>query len=270
MKPSSSRRKRMSFVDSIIFQASPYSEAYWPRLGPDVEDVFIQSTDNLKINAWFTTPKHPHAVVLFAHGNGGNLAHREYLLSLFRDKLNCAILLFDYRGYGRSDGIPSETGVLDDARAARRWLAKRTGVTEKEIVLIGESLGGGVVVDLAAKDGARGLVLESTFTSLPDVAASKFRVLPVRLLVRTKLDSFSKIGDYHGPLLQSHGDADQLIPFAQAEKLFKAANSPKQFVRNPGGGHNDPPTQEYLNALKQFLANLPTSDAGTMKRPSPR
>src|SRR5690606_21254788 len=103
---------------------------------------------------------------------------------------------------GRSEGVPSEQGILADARAARQWLAQRAGVREQDIVLMGESLGGGVMVDLAASDGARALILENTFTSLPDVAAFHYPWLPVRTLMRTRFDSLSKIGNYHGPLLQ--------------------------------------------------------------------
>ena len=140
----------------------------------------------------------------------------------------------------------------------RRWLAKRTGVSEKDIVQVGQSLGGGVAVDLAAKDGARGLVLQSTFTSLPKVvAASHFKVLPVRLIVWTRLDSRSKIPKYHGPLLQSHGDKDEVIPYALGVKLHKAANEPKRFVQIKGGGHNDGLTPEYLDELSRFLDALP-------------
>ena len=114
---------------------------------------------------------------LFLHGNAGNITHRDDRLLTLR-RLGFSVLMLDYRGYGRSEGSPSEKGVLLDARAARAWLAQRAGVAEQEIVLWGESLGGGVAVDLAAKDGARGLILESTFTSLPDMAAHHYRWLP--------------------------------------------------------------------------------------------
>src|SRR5690606_37452934 len=124
------------------------------------------------------------AVVLFTHGNGGNVTTRRHVVELFRDHLHATVLVFDYRGYGRSGGNPTETGVLDDARAARRWLAGRTDVRESDIVLVGHSLGGGVAVDLAATDGARALVLECTFTNLPDVAASWVPFLPVRMVMQ--------------------------------------------------------------------------------------
>jgi fermentation-respiration switch protein FrsA (DUF1100 family) len=146
--------------------------------------------------------------------------------------------------------------VLADARAARKWLAAQTGVREGDVVLVGNSLGGGVAVDLAARDGARGLVLENTFTSLPDAAAAHLPVVPVHLLMRTRLNSVSKIGDYRGPLLQTHGDADRVVPYRLGRELFAAANEPKQFVPVPGGDHNDPPAAAYIAALDGFLDSL--------------
>jgi fermentation-respiration switch protein FrsA (DUF1100 family) len=198
--------------------------------------------------------------VLYAHGNAGSVSDWRWVLRLFRERLNASILVFDYRGYGKSEGTPHEAGVLEDARAARKWLAHRTGVDETEIVLVGRSLGGAVAVDLAATDGARGLVLENTFTSLPDVAASHFPLLPVRWLMRSRLDSLAKISAYHGPLLQTHGDADRVVPLEQGERLHQAASGPKQFVVVAGGGHNDPPTAEYMQALERFLSSLPRSE----------
>jgi len=200
-------------------------------------------------------------VVLYAGGNAETIAGNRWLLQLFRDKLGCSILIFDYRGYGQSEGTPSERGILADARAARHWLADRAGVAEADIVLVGHSLGGGVMVDLAARDGARALVLENTFSSLPDVASRHIKFLPVRLMMTTRLDSRSKIRDYRGPLLQTHGDADRVIPFDLGRRLFDGANEPKKFVAIPGGGHNDPPTREYLEALDQFLGSLPAAGA---------
>jgi fermentation-respiration switch protein FrsA (DUF1100 family) len=146
---------------------------------------------------------------------------------------------------------------LADARAARAWLAKRTGVAENKIVLFGESLGGGVAVDLAAEDGAGGLVLLSTFTSLPDVAARVYPWVPVRWLMRTRLDSLSKIGRYAGPVIQFHGDRDEIIPFELGETLFAAVADPgKQFIKLPGGTHNSHPPQAFSDGLKEFFVRL--------------
>jgi fermentation-respiration switch protein FrsA (DUF1100 family) len=245
--------------DTIVFQPRAYPEGDWSPSGL-FEDAWFESADGTRLHGWFAEAKQPRAVVLYMHGNGGNVSSRRDVLQLFRDQLGSSVLVFDYRGYGRSEGVPTEEGVLADARAARRWLAAKTGVREEDIVLVGHSLGGGVAVDLAARDGTRGLVLENTFTSLPDVARSHFPLLPFRHLMHSRLDSVAKIPSYHGPLLVKHGDDDETVPYAFGEKLFAAANEPKQFISIPGGRHNDPPSQQYLTALDQFLCAVSVRD----------
>jgi fermentation-respiration switch protein FrsA (DUF1100 family) len=193
--------------------------------------------------------------VLFCHGNAGNVATWGEELRILHDRMGVATMGFDYRSYGRSEGAPSEAGVLADARAARSWLARRAGIAENQVVLMGRSLGGAVAIDLAA-DGARGLVLESTFTSMPEVGHAAVPWLPVRSVMQTQFNSLAKIGHYHGPLLQSHGTADRLIPYAMGRQLFEAANEPKQFIPIPGGDHNSPQTSEYYAALSEFLGRL--------------
>ena len=241
-----------SFEESLVYQPRHFPDGDW-TIPQGAEDAWFESSTGGKLHGWFASPEKPRAVVLFLHGTTGNVTYFKNHIRLFQEKLNVAVLCFDYRGYGRSDGRPSETGVTDDARAARKWLASRCGIPEHDVILVGHSLGGGIATDLAAKDGARGLVLWNTFTSLPDVAKSLFPILPARTLMKNRLDSLSKIGDYHGPLLITHGDADIVIPYEQGEMLFAAANEPKHFVGVPRGGHNDPPSPEFMLALDQFL-----------------
>jgi fermentation-respiration switch protein FrsA (DUF1100 family) len=243
--------------ESLIFHPRPYPEGDWDRQDVPHEDAWFASSDGTRLHGWFAEAPALRAVVLYAHGNAGNVAAWAPVLRLFRDRLGCSVLVFDYRGYGRSEGEPDEAGILADARAARRWLARRAGVAEKDVVLVGRSLGGAVAVDLAAEDGARALVLENTFTSMPDVAAGMLPLVPVRWLMRTRLDSRAKIGRYRGPLLQTHGDADRAVPYALGRELFEAANEPKQLVVVAGGGHNDAPSREYVQALDRFLVDLP-------------
>jgi hypothetical protein len=165
-------------------------------------------------------------------------------------------MILDYRGYGRSEGTPDAVGVLLDGRAARHWLAERAAVNESQIVLMGESLGGAVVVYIAAADGARGLVLDSTFSSLTDVAGAHYPWLPVAALTKTRLDSAGLIAKYHGPLLMFHGDRDHIIPIKLGRKLFDAANEPKRLVVMPGHDHNDPRPPAFDSALDEFLDTL--------------
>ena len=157
---SASRREAMTFEESAIFHPSRYPDGDWEPRGAAFEDAWFESGGRRPgSTAWYAGAKDPTPpVVLFAHGETrGNLTHRRWVLELFRERLGeSPVLVFDYRGYGRSAGTPNERGILADARAARRWLAEREGMIEKDVVLAGESLGGGVAVDLAAKDGARG------------------------------------------------------------------------------------------------------------------
>jgi uncharacterized protein len=247
----------MFLEDRLIYFPVCYPGGLWQPPGLAFEDAWFQAPEGPQIHGWYVPCKDARAVVLFCHGNGGNVTHRADALRRLRDLAHATVLIFDYRGYGRSEGSPSESGVLADARAARSWLAKRAAVDEDRIVLLGESLGGGVAVDLAAADGARGLVLESTFTSLPDIGAYHYPWLPVRWLARTRLDSLAKIGCYHGQLLISHGDADEIIPYQFGRRLFEAANEPKQFFTVRGGSHNQLRNMEYYEKLAEFFAKLP-------------
>ena len=246
----------MLFEKSLIFFPSPYPEGDWTPQGLPVENAHFEAADGARLHGWYVPCDNPRAVVLFCHGNAGNITHRADTLGSLHNRVGVAVLVFDYRGYGQSEGDPSEEGVYQDARAARAWLAQREGIAEQRIVLLGRSLGGTVAVELAARDGARALVLESTFTSVPDMAAHHYPWLPVRSWIRTRLDALSKIGDYHGPLLQSHGDADTIVPYELAERLFKAANEPKQFITLGNHDHNDSQGHEYYEALGRFLDGL--------------
>lgn len=246
----------MFFEESLIFIPMSFPDDNWQPRGLPVEDAWFQAADGVPIHGWYVPHEHPRAAVLFCHGNAGNVTHRADVLRFLHAQAGVSVLIFDYRGYGRSEGKPNEPGVLADARAARTWLAKRENIPEKQIVLMGESIGGGVAVDLAA-DGARGLILESTFSSLPDVAAVHYPWAPVRLLMRTRMNSAAKIGKYHGPLLQSHGDRDTIVPIGLGRRLFDAANEPKQFLVIPGADHNDPRPPWYYDRVSDFLQKLP-------------
>ena len=241
----------------MVYQPVRYPGGNWDLGGREFLDAWFTAKDGTQLHGWYSPHPRPRAVALFCHGNAGNLTHRSRTLRILRDRHDVAVLVFDYRGYGRSEGKPSESGLIQDAKAARRWLANRTGVEESDITLLGRSLGGGVAVQLAADDGARGLVLASTFTSLPDVGAEHAPLLAPKLVMRNRFDSITRIPEYAGPLLMSHGDSDELIPFEQGRQLFEAARGPKRFIRIPNAGHNDPQSEAYREAFDQFLTDLP-------------
>jgi uncharacterized protein len=246
----------MWLENSLIYFPAKYPSGWWNPRGLQFEDAEFAAADGTQLHGWYLPGKNPQAVILFCHGNAGNLTHRVDVMQDLPQHADSSLLVFDYRGYGKSQGSPDEAGVLADARAARKWLAERAGVAETDIVLWGESIGGAVAVDLAAEDGARGLILENAFTSLPEVAAWHYPWLPVRWLMRGQLNSLAKIGRYHGPLLMVHGDADSVIPYSFGQKLFAAANEPKRFVTQPGADHNDPRDEVFWNELREFLSRL--------------
>ena len=241
----------------LVYPAPRYPEGDWQATWLEHEDISFNSADGTKLHGWYVEHPQPKAVILYCHGNGTHVAYTAEFLAEMRDEFQVSIFAFDYRGYGRSEGKPAEKGILEDADAAQEWLAKRAGIEKKDVVLMGRSLGGGIALHLAAENGARGVILQNTFTSLHDAAASHYPWVPVRLLMKNRYDSLSRISRYSGPLFISHGTADRIVPFAHGQKLFAAATGPKEFFEIAGGDHNDSEPEHYLPALHKFLDSLP-------------
>lgn len=221
------------------------------------QQVWIETADHQRLDARYFAHPNPQAVALYCHGNVGTVDKWSVLAQRLSQLHRLSILVFDYRGYGRSTGLPNERGILQDAEAARNWLAEANSIEPNEIVLIGRSLGGAVAVDLASKGGARGLILESTFSSLPDVAERHAGWLVPEWNMTQRLNSAEKIKHYTGPLLQSHGTADNLIPLPVAEALFVNAPGPKKFIVVPDGSHNDDHIRYCADEREYFLRCLP-------------
>lgn len=247
-----------------IFQPAKFPAREWNQTAVLTQDVYFAADDGTRLHGWYVRHPEPKGHALLLHGNAGNVTVMAESLRMLNRRHNLAVLAIDYRGYGRSEGEPTEEGILLDARAARKWLAEKEGIAESDVILMGYSLGGGVAVDLAAKDGARGLVLSSTFTSLPDVAQHHVRWLPMSWLMTLRMNSLEKIKDYRGPLLLSHGNADEVIPYQQGLALYQAAPGPKKLITVQGGKHADPQPEEYRAALDQFIAELPPIGAGNV------
>ncbi len=249
--------------DRLLYHPRSYHEDWQsPARELPAQDVWLQSADGTRIHAWWCPQRGAQDALLFCHGNASNLSHRQRLKQVWRG-LGLSVLIFDYPGFGRSEGQPSEAGCYAAADAAYDWLTRQ--LPAERIVLFGWSLGGGVATDLAARRAHRALVLFKTFTSIPDVAQSQFFFLPARWLVRNRFDNLEKIGRCRQPVFIAHGDGDHLIPFAQAEQLFASARGPKRFLRIPGVGHHGGPTTEVLGAVAAFLketeASLATAKA---------
>jgi fermentation-respiration switch protein FrsA (DUF1100 family) len=238
----------------VFFPSGPDDFPPWPP-DPKTEDVWFDSADGMRIHGWWIPMDDPNAgVVLHAHGNGGNLSHWAPVAAELKKHLNRSVLLFDYPGYGKSGGKPSEKGCYDAAAAAYDWLTQVKKIDPRRIVLLGESLGGGVIVDLASRRDHEALVLFKTFTSLPDAAKVHYPWLPTRMLMSNRFDSLAKIKRCTRPVFVAHGTADDIVPFAQGERLFAEANEPKQFVKLESHGHNDGMPGEVFDAVRTFLA----------------
>jgi fermentation-respiration switch protein FrsA (DUF1100 family) len=230
-----------------------------PPTNTSVQDIWLTTADGVRIHSWFVAAgTNASLTVLFCHGNAGNLSHRTEKLAILRE-LGVNVLIFDYRGYGRSDGKPNEQGTYRDAQSAYDYLAQTRHRPPGTIVLYGESLGSAVAVDLAAKVPVAGVILEEPFTSAADVGQKMFPFLPVRWLVRNKYDTLDKIPGVKAPLLIFHSRDDEFFPISHAERLLAAAHEPKRLVELRGG-HNDAfvaSGETYRMALKEFLSRLP-------------
>ncbi len=222
--------------------------------GLTFEDVHLETDDGVKIHGWWTPARKPRGTALFFHGNAGNITHRVETLAIL-NRLRLNTLIIDYRGYGTSEGSPSEEGTYKDAEAAWDYLTKTRGIPAEHIVIHGRSLGGGVAVYLAEEHTPAALIAESTFTSIPDVAARMFPFLPVRWVCRIKYNSAERIAHVKCPVLVVHSPADEVIHYDFGKKLYAAAGQPKQFLEI-SGGHNDSRAsqQRYTTALDIFLA----------------
>ena len=250
----------MLFEHNLIYFPSRTHDLSPADLGLAVEEAPLTTEDGVHLHAWFLPVRGSRLTVLFASGNAGNMSHRLDRARLLQARLRTDVLLFDYRGYGRSGGSPDEEGTYRDARAAWQYLAETRGTPTERLILFGESLSAAVVLDLAISRPCRALVLESPFTSIRDMAAAVVPFLPVGPLLRTRYDNLAKIPRLGVPLLLLHGEADEIVPFAQARRLFAAAPEPKRFFPIPRAGHNDTYVtggDAYWRTLAAFLETLP-------------
>lgn len=228
----------------MIYYPMVFPQGYWDtsQFPGCLEDCTFRTDDGVMLHGWFAhavnSGAQPRRTLLFLHGNAGNITHRQtHIAHLIQCGLN--VFIFDYRGYGKSQGKPGEQGLYADAVAAYEYLVTRQDVQAEHIVLFGRSLGGAVAVELATHKPCEKLILESTFTSIKDMAREMFGGLPVHYLIRSNFDSLAKIPTIHVPLLSIHGNQDTIVPFEQGKRLFAAANAPKIFYEIHGANHND-------------------------------
>lgn len=241
----------------LVFPAPRLDCADWNPDDLPHEDVEFRAEDGTQLHGWFVPHESPRAAVLYSHGNGEHVARLAPRLKELHEATDVAVFAWDYRGYGKSQGKSTSELALTDAREAQLWLADRMEIPPKDVVLLGRSLGGGVSAGLASRHAVRGLVLERTFSRLKDAAAYHFPWLPVRWLMRNEFPSIDWIRDYHGPLFQSHGTEDEVVPYAMGQALFDACPSEaKRFYTVEGGNHNGPQPVEYYEQLGEWMDEL--------------
>ena len=206
-------------------------------IGLHFESVSFETADGLKLSGWFIPSEGAKSVILFCHGNAGNISHRLESILIFH-RLGLDIFIFDYRGYGQSQGKPSEQGTYKDAEAAWRYLIEERQVLPNEIIVFGRSLGAAVASWLAQSHTPGALILESTFTSLADIVATLYPYLPVRLLLRFEYNTAEYLGRADCPVLIVHSHDDEIMPFSHGRQLFEIARYPKEFLEI-SGAHNE-------------------------------
>ncbi len=225
----------------------------------EFQDVFINVGQSDSIHAWyFPQPQNSDSVktVLFCHGNGGNISYRVQT-AIFLLQRGVNVMLFDYRGYGRSSGRPTETNTYGDVKAAYDWLISEKSAIPNDIIIFGRSLGGAVAVDLASKVSCGGLIVESSFDSAIEMARGLFPFFPVGLLIKYDYDSISKIPKINCPKLFTHSRSDDLVPFDRGKRLFEAAPEPKSFYEI-SGRHNERNYFDipgYISVIEELLHN---------------
>lgn len=238
------------------------------QVGLDFEEVTFLSDEGVTLHGWFVPGEPGGRTLLFMHGNAGNISHRLDSLLVF-NQLGLSTFIFDYSGYGSSEGVPSERATYNDAAGAWRYLTTQRGIDPGQIILFGRSMGGAVATWLARKQPSAGLILESTFTSMVDLAARHYPYVPARLLLKIRYDPIAEIPHVDVPVLVAHSPDDEIVPFSHAQAMHSAASEPKHFLTLEGG-HNDGFLRtgaRYQEGLQAFLSSLPSTSRSDRVQP---
>jgi fermentation-respiration switch protein FrsA (DUF1100 family) len=243
--------------NSIIYHPEKYPNGLWDtsNMPLPVQDVWFEAEDGVKLHGWYIPSDEAVASLLFFHGNAGNITNRlENIFLLHHLKLN--VFIFDYRGFGRSEGDPNEEGIQLDSQAAYDTLLTQPGVSVPSLFIFGRSLGGAFASYTATKNPAAGLILESTFTNADEMADKMFPILPVGWFISSELNTQRHVAHLNMPKLFIHGTRDTLIPFTMGRELYKAAAQPKEFYSIVGAGHNNTYRvggKEYFDTIQAFI-----------------
>jgi uncharacterized protein len=231
----------------------------WNPTEIEFSNVSIPTGDRKKLHGWFLDNENAEATLLFAHGAGGNITGRINPLKVMHQKLGLNVLIFDYRGYGKSEGECTTENLVEDTRSARKWLSERLLIEESNIILFGHSLGSAVMAHVASQDGARGLILTGAPTSISDLVA-QISGIPARWIdswMHLNLNSADAIQNYNSPLLVMSGEFDIITTSGQARSLFDLAQEPKYFTNIKGIGHDGlSQSTDYEDSIRMFLKSL--------------
>ncbi len=243
--------------DRLIFYPNMPSRELTARptdIGLEYNSVTIDTADRIALHGWFVPASEEKGVILFFHGNAGNISHRLDSLQIFH-RLGLSTLIIDYRGYGRSTGKITEQGSYLDAEAAWKYLTEIRNIPSSKIIVFGRSLGAAIAAYSAAANLPGGLILESAFTSVPDMAAKLYPIFPVRLLSRYNYNTKNFLLSVKCPVLIIHSPTDEIIPYENGTKLYGAAKQPKSFLEIYGG-HNEGfllSGEKYISGLREFI-----------------
>ena len=249
------------FENSFIYFPPRYPQGFVAAdLSPlHVEDVWLTTQDNVRLNAWYLLSPGSQKALLWFHGNAENIGHGLGRLA-FYSRLGVNVLAVDYRGYGRSEGSPNEAGVYLDADAAYDYLVQVRHIRPKDIIVFGHSLGGAIAIDLSSRRECGALIVQSSFTSIRDMARRTFRIPLFEYIPKSRFDSLAKIRQVQAPILVVHGTRDETVPFSMGQRLFTAAPEPKFFFPVEGAGHNDAVEMggdQLLERFRSFVSLRP-------------
>jgi fermentation-respiration switch protein FrsA (DUF1100 family) len=244
------------FFQSYLIYFPDKHISYNPKVTLNLEykDIYFKTSDSIVLNGWFIPAKEEQGVILFCHGNAGNISHRLESINIF-NRFNLGVFIFDYRGYGKSEGKPSEKGTYLDAKAAWNYLCDMRQIKPEKIIIFGRSLGAAVAAWLAKEKLPAAVILESSFTSIPELGAKLYPFLPVRLISRFHYNTGKYVQEIYCKKLIIHSKDDEIIPCSLGEKNYLQAAQPKQFLAIHGS-HNEgfmQSIQVYQEGLKQFI-----------------
>lgn len=260
--------------NSLIYHPVKYPKGLWEtsEMPLPIQDVWFEAKDGVKLHGWYIPREKAVATLLFFHGNAGNITNRlENIFFLHHLDLN--VFIFDYRGFGRSEGDPDEKGVQLDSQAAYDTVLTQPGVSVPSLFIFGRSLGGAFASYTASRNPAAGLILESTFTNADEMADKMFPILPVGWFISSELNTQGYVAHLNIPKLFIHGTQDTLIPFTMGRELYKGAAEPKEFYSIVGAGHNNTYRvggKEYFDTIQAFVTRTFTAQKTAKQNESPK